>query len=59
MEKWFALLKECGISGVMFEGYNENIYRLCKEAGLEAHYWKWTMNRRELLDKHPDWYGMP
>lgn len=30
MEKWFALLKECGISGVMFEGYNENIYRLCK-----------------------------
>lgn len=23
MEKWFALLKECGISGVMFEGYNE------------------------------------
>ena len=37
-KKWFALLKECGISGVMFEGYNENIYRLCKEAGLEAHY---------------------
>ena len=58
MEKWFALLKECGISGVMFEGYNENIYRLCKEAGLEAHYWKWTMNRRELLDKHPDWYAV-
>ena len=46
------------ISGVMFEGYNENIYRLCKEAGLEAHYWKWTMNRRELLDKHPDWYAV-
>ena len=57
-KKWFALLKECGISGVMFEGYNENIYRLCKEAGLEAHYWKWTMNRRELLDKHPDWYAV-
>ena len=50
--------KECGISGVMFEGYNENIYRLCKEAGLEAHYWKWTMNRRELLNKHPDWYAV-
>ena len=30
-KKWFALLKECGISGVMFEGYNENIYRLCKK----------------------------
>ena len=57
-QKWFALLKECGISGVMFEGYDENIYRMCKEAGLEAHYWKWTMNRRELLDKHPDWYAV-
>ena len=51
-------MKECGISGVLFEGYDENIYRMCKEAGLEAHYWKWTMNRAELLDKHPDWYAV-
>lgn len=57
-QKWFALLKECGISGVLFEGYDEDIYRLCKEAGLEAHHWKWTMNRRELLDKHPDWFAV-
>lgn len=55
---WFALLKESGISGVMFEGYNENLYKLCKEAGLEAHYWKWTMNRRELLNVHPDWFAV-
>ncbi len=57
-QKWFKLLKDSGISGVMFEGYNENLYKLCKEAGLEAHYWKWTMNRRELLDKHPDWFAV-
>lgn len=57
-QKWFALLKECGISGVLFEGYDENVYRMCKEAGLEAHHWKWTMNRGELLDKHPDWYAV-
>lgn len=57
-QKWFALLKECGISGVMFEGYDENLYRLCKEAGLEAHYWKWTMNRAELLNVHPDWFAV-
>lgn len=44
--------------GCAFEGYDENIYRMCKEAGLEAHYWKWTMNRAELLDKHPDWYAV-
>lgn len=57
-KKRFALLKECGIAGVLFEGYDETIYRLCKEAGLEAHHWKWTLNRRELLDKHPDWYAV-
>ena len=51
-------LKECGISGVMFEGYDENLYRMCKEAGLEAHFWKWTMNRAELLNVHPDWFAV-
>lgn len=58
LQTWFALLKSCGISGVLFEGYDENLYRLCKEAGLEAHYWKWTMNRSELLDKHPEWFAV-
>ena len=51
----FAKLKDCGICGVMFEGYDERIYRLCKGAGLEAHYWLWTMNRKDLLEAHPDW----
>lgn len=57
-QKWFELLKSSGISGVMFEGYDEDLYRLCKEAGLEAHYWKWTMNRRELLNVHPEWFAV-
>lgn len=51
----FGKVKECGISAVLFEGYDQRIYRLCKEAGLEAHYWLWTMNRAELLKEHPDW----
>ena len=54
----FAKMYEAGICGVLFEGYDERIYRLCKEAGLEAHYWKWTMNRDELLDKHPEWFAV-
>lgn len=62
-EKWsdeqyaahFKKAHECGISGILFEGYDERVYRLCKEAGLEAHYWLWTMNRRDLLEKHPEW----
>lgn len=57
-KKYFALMKECGISGVMFEGYDEAAYRMCKEAGLEAHYWKWTMNRREVRETHPDWFAV-
>lgn len=56
--EYFKKLHDAGISAVLFEGYNENAYRLCKEAGLEAHYWKWTMNRRELLDKHPEWFAV-
>ena len=56
--KQFKLMKECGISGVMFEGYDERVYRLCHEAGLEAHYWKWTMNRGEVRKTHPEWYAV-
>lgn len=56
--EWFKKLHDAGISAVLFEGYNEDVYRLCKEAGLEAHYWKWTMNRGELMDKHPEWYAV-
>ena len=54
----FDLMKQCGISGVLFEGYDEETFRLCHEAGLEAHYWKWTMNRREVRDTHPDWFAV-
>lgn len=54
----FALMRECGISAALFEGYDENVYRLCKESGLEAHYWRWTLNRREFLDTHPEWYAV-
>ena len=51
----FKKAHDCGISGILFEGYDERVYRLCKEAGLEAHYWLWTMNRRDLLERHPEW----
>lgn len=54
----FRKIHEAGISGVLFEGYDERIFRLCHEAGLEAHYWKWTMNRREMLDVHPEWFAV-
>lgn len=57
-QSWFALLKQNCISAVLFEGYDEAIYRACHEAGLEAHYWKWTMNRGECRKTHPEWFAV-
>ena len=54
----FSKAYECGISAILFEGYDERIYRLCHEAGLECHYWNWTLNRHELVETHPEWYAM-
>ena len=54
----FAKVHSCGISGILFEGYDRDVFRMCKEAGLEAHYWKWTMNRAECLETHPDWFAV-
>lgn len=54
----FKKAYDCGISAFLFEGYDERIYRLCHEAGLEAHYWLWTLNRHELTGTHPEWYAV-
>lgn len=54
----FRKVHECGISAILFEGYDERIYRLCHEAGLESHWWLWTMNRAELLESHPEWFAV-
>lgn len=54
----FKKAHDCGISAILFEGYDERIYRLCHEAGLESHWWQWTMNRSELLESHPEWFSV-
>ena len=54
----FQKAYDCGISAILFGGYNERIYRLCHEAGLECHYWNWTLNRHELVETHPEWYAV-
>lgn len=57
-KEWYSKLYDAGISAVLFEGYDSEIYRACKESGLEAHYWKWTLNRRDFLKSHPEWYAV-
>jgi len=54
----FKKAHDCGISAILFEGYDERVYRLCHEAGLESHWWQWTMNRAELVDTHPEWFAV-
>lgn len=55
----FKALRANGISGVMFEQDSERHFTMAKECGLEAHRWKWTMNRGDeyIMKNHPEWYA--
>ncbi len=58
-KKRFQMLKAHGITGIMFENDSERHFVMAKECGLEAHRWKWTMNRGDeyIMKNHPDWYA--
>jgi uncharacterized lipoprotein YddW (UPF0748 family) len=56
----FEKFRESGIQAVLFSGVDAKVFALAKEQGLETHAWTWTLCRgdRNLLDQHPDWYGV-
>lgn len=56
----FESYRESGIRAVLFSGVDERVFALAKEQGLETHAWTWTLCRgdRNLLEQHPDWYGV-
>jgi hypothetical protein len=56
----FEKFRESGIQAVLFSGVNAKVFALAKEQGLQTHAWTWTLCRgdRNLLDQHPDWYGV-
>ncbi len=56
----FEGYRESGIQAVLFSGVDERVFALAKEQGLETHAWTWTLCRgdRDLLEQHPDWYGV-
>jgi uncharacterized lipoprotein YddW (UPF0748 family) len=56
----FEKFRESGIQAVLFSGVNPKVFALAKEQGLETHAWTWTLCRgdKNLLDQHPDWYGV-
>jgi len=56
----FDNYRAAGIKAVLFSGVDSKVFALAREAGLEAHAWTWTLCRgdRELLENHPEWYGV-
>jgi uncharacterized lipoprotein YddW (UPF0748 family) len=56
----FEQFREAGIDAVLFSGFNADVLARAKEQGLETHAWTWALCRgdKELLEKHPDWYGV-
>ena len=56
----FEQFREAGIDAVLFSGFNADVLARAKEQGLETHAWTWALCRgdKDLLEKHPDWYGV-
>lgn len=50
----FSLWAKHGVTGVFFEADVEKAFRSAKRHGLEAHRWMWTMNRGDILARHPE-----
>ena len=50
----FSIWAKYGVTGVFFESDVEKAFRSAKRHGLEAHRWMWTMNRGDILARHPE-----
>lgn len=51
----FTVWSKYGVTGVFFESDVEKAFRVAHKHGLEAHRWIWTMNRGDVLSKHPEY----
>jgi hypothetical protein len=54
----FRSLAKRGVNGVFLGGRDEACLRAIREAGMRAHVWMWTTNRRDawIRENHPEWY---
>jgi uncharacterized lipoprotein YddW (UPF0748 family) len=55
----FDKLLSANIGGLLINGSNklyEKIGPLGKQSGMQVHAWRWTMNRGEYMNDHPEWY---
>ncbi len=63
-DQWKALfdrLLQGNVNGLLVNGSNE-LYRkigpLSVQSGMQLHAWRWTMNRGEYMQEHPEWYSV-
>ncbi|MFO7617243.1 MAG: hypothetical protein R6V75_08320 [Bacteroidales bacterium] len=57
----FDRLLQAGIGGLLVNGPNELYERLgpmCRHAGIQLHTWRWTINRGNQMEQHPEWYAV-
>jgi hypothetical protein len=63
-EEWKRIidrLLQAGIKGLLVNGPDELYQQLgpmCRQAGIQLHTWRWTINRGQYMEQHPDWYAV-
>jgi len=63
-DEWKAIfdrLQHGGIHGLLVSGPNELYEQLGKigyQTGIQIHTWRWTINRGQYLEQHPEWYAV-
>jgi uncharacterized lipoprotein YddW (UPF0748 family) len=61
-DHWKALFDKMlsgNINGLLLEGSNTLYARLgplSQKAGIQLHAWRWTINRGQYMEEHPEWY---
>lgn len=61
-DRWRLLLERLstgGFNGALCNGSDEfytHLAPICKEFEVQLHAWRWTLNRGEYGEEHPDWY---
>jgi hypothetical protein len=52
-------LKKYGVTGILSSSISPDAYQRVKDAGLQYHYWTWTMNMGRIKkDTKKEWYSV-
>jgi len=57
----FDKLLKGNVEGLLLHGSNELYEKtgpIALQSGMKIHTWRWTMNRGEYMEEHPQWYSV-